>query len=136
MGNLSTTNLLLGIMAAVSVLEGVLILGVGVAAWIAFRRVMDLIAGLEQRQVGPAMARVNAILDDVKAVSTTVKSETERVDDSPTMDRVEDTAHRAERFASNQPRGWHSVGTAHGNRTSHNPTTGDRWRLGRRRFGM
>ena len=34
----------------------------------------------QARQVAPAMARVNAILDDVKAVSTRVKEETERVD--------------------------------------------------------
>jgi len=42
------------------------------------------------------MARVNAILDDVKVVSTRVKEETERVDQAirTTMDRVDDTADR------------------------------------------
>jgi hypothetical protein len=98
MGNLATTNLLLGIMAAVSVLEGLLIIGIGVAAWKAYRAVMDLVTGLEQRHVVPAMTRVTAILEDVKAVSTTVRAETDRVDHAihNTMDRVDDTVHRVQ----------------------------------------
>jgi pyrimidine operon attenuation protein/uracil phosphoribosyltransferase len=95
-GNLGTTNVILGIMAAVSVLEALLLVGVGVAGYLVYRRVMDLIDGLESRQVAPAMARVNAILDDVKVVSAKVKDETERVDYAirSTMNRVDDTADR------------------------------------------
>jgi hypothetical protein len=95
-GNLGTTNLLLGIMAAVSVLEALLLVGVGVAGFLIYRRVMALINELEARQIAPAMARVNAILDDVKHVSTKVKDEAERVDTAlrTTMDRVDDTADR------------------------------------------
>jgi hypothetical protein len=95
-GELGTTNLLLGIMAAVSVLEALVIIGLGVAGFMAYRKVMELVAGLESRQVAPAMARVNAILDDVKAVSSKVKEETERVDQAihSTMDRIDDTADR------------------------------------------
>ena len=95
-GELGTTNLLLGIMAAVGVLEALLLIGVGVAGVIVYRRVMDLINGLETRQIAPVMARVNAILDDVKGVTTKVKEETERVDHAirTTMDRVDDTADR------------------------------------------
>ena len=95
-GELGTTNLLLGIMAAVSVLEALVIIGLGVAGFVAYRRVMEVVNGLESRQVAPAMARVNAILDDVKAVSTRVKEETERVDQAihSTMDRIDDTADR------------------------------------------
>ncbi len=95
-GQLGTTNILLGIMAAVSVLEALLVIGMGVAGIVIYRRVMDLIAGLETRQVAPAMARVNAILDDVKGVSAKVKEETERVDQAirSTMDRDDDTADR------------------------------------------
>jgi hypothetical protein len=94
--NLATTNLILGIMAAVSVLEALLLIGVGIAGFMVYRRVMDLVIGLEQRQVAPAMARVNAILDDVKDVSAKVKQETERVDMAihNTMDRIDDTADR------------------------------------------
>jgi hypothetical protein len=95
-GNLGTTNLLLGIMAAVSVLEALLLIGIGVAGFLIYRRVMALINELETRQVAPAMARVNAILDDVKQVSTKVKEEADRVDTAlrSTMDRVDDTAER------------------------------------------
>jgi hypothetical protein len=95
-GNLATTNLLLGIMAAVSVLEALLLLGAGIAGYLVYRRVTELVARLEERQVAPAMARVNAILDDVKGVSATVKAETERVDTAihSTMERIDDTADR------------------------------------------
>jgi hypothetical protein len=57
---------------------------------------MELVNGIEQRQVAPAMARVNAILDDMKVVSAKVTEETERVDHAirTTMDRVDDTADR------------------------------------------
>ena len=94
--NLGTTNLLLGIMAAVSVLEALLLAGVGIAGFMIYRRLMELVDGLERRQVAPAMARVNAILDDVKEVTSKVKSETERVDMAihSTMDRLDDTADR------------------------------------------
>jgi hypothetical protein len=95
-GHLATTNLLLGIMAAVSVLQALALAGLGVAGFIVYRRVMELLDGLERRQVAPAMARVNAILDDVKEVTAKVKSETERVDMAihSTMDRLDDTADR------------------------------------------
>ena len=96
MTNLGTTNLLLGIMAAVSVLEALLIIGTGIAVFMVYRRVMELVNGLEQRQVAPAMARVNAILDDLKIVAAKVKEETERVDQAihHTMGRVDDTVDR------------------------------------------
>jgi hypothetical protein len=95
-GNLGTTNLLLAVMAAASVLEALLMVGVGIAAFIVYRRVTDLVSGLEARHVAPAMRRVNAILDDVQRVSAQVREETERVDHAirSTMDRVDDTAER------------------------------------------
>src|SRR4051794_22044866 len=102
-GELGTTNLLLGIMAAVSVLEALVIIGIGVAGFLAYRKGMALVArtmtlaeGIEARQVAPAMVRVNAILDDVKGVTAKVKEETERVDHAihSTIDRIDDTADR------------------------------------------
>jgi hypothetical protein len=94
--DLGTTNLLLGIMAVVSVLEALAIIGMGIAGFIAYRRVTELINGLEIRQVAPVVGRVNAILDDLKLVSERVKQETERVDEAihRTMHRVDDTAVR------------------------------------------
>jgi hypothetical protein len=94
--DLGTTNLLLAIMAAVSVIEALAIMGLGVAGFVAYRRAMDLINGLESRQVAPLAARANAILEDMKIVSTRVREETERVDEAihRTMHRVDDTADR------------------------------------------
>jgi len=95
-GELGTTNLLLGIMAAVSVFEALAIIGMGVAGYVVYKRVTELVAGLEIRQVAPAMVRVNAILDDVKGVTAKVRQETERVDQAihTTIDRIDDTADR------------------------------------------
>jgi len=101
--DLSTTNLLLGIMAAVSVLEALVIIGVGVAGFMAYKKVtalvdqtVTLVSGIEARQVAPAMLRVNAILDDVRDVTAKVKQETDRVDHAihSTIDRIDDTADR------------------------------------------
>jgi len=94
--SLSTTNVMLGIIAAVSVLEALLIIGAGIAGFLAYRRVMQLIEQVDARHLTPAMARVNMILDDVKDISARVKEETERVDHAirSTMDRVDDTADR------------------------------------------
>lgn len=95
-GELGTTNLLLGIMAAVSVLEALAIIGMGVAGFTVYKKVMELVAGLETRQVAPAMIRVNAILDDVRDVTAKVRQETERVDQAihTTIGRIDDTAER------------------------------------------
>ena len=95
-GNLGTTNLLLGIMAVVSVLEALLLIGMSIAGFIAYRRVMEVVDVLESKHVAPAMIRVTAILDDVKGVTAKVKEETERVDHAirTTIDRVDDTADR------------------------------------------
>jgi len=95
-GELETTNLLLGIMAVVSVLEALLVIGMGVGGFIAYRKVMALVEGIEARQVAPAMTRVNAILDDVREVSAKVKDETVRVDHviHNTIGRIDDTADR------------------------------------------
>jgi hypothetical protein len=95
-GALGTTNLLLVIIAAVSVLEALVIIGLGVAGFRAYRKVMLLVDGIETRHMAPAMARVNAILDDVQTVTATVKEETERVEHAihTTLDRIDDTTDR------------------------------------------
>jgi len=93
---LGTTNLLLGIMAIVSVFEALAIVGLGVAGFLAYRRAMDVINGLESRQIAPLAVRATAILEDLKAVTARVREETERVDEAlhRTMHRVDDTADR------------------------------------------
>ena len=94
--DLSTTNLLLGIMAAVSVLQGLVLIGAGVAGFLAYKRVTQLLTDLEARQVAPLRIKVEEILGDVKTVTARVTQQTERVDSaiSGTMDRVDETAER------------------------------------------
>ena len=93
-GNLDTTNWLLGIMAAVSVLEALVLIGIGVGGFMVYRRVMQLVNDLEARQIAPLREKVDAILVDVKSVTARVSQQTERVDHaiSGTIHRVDETA--------------------------------------------
>lgn len=101
--NLNTTNILLGIMAAVSVLQALVLIGVGVMAFRLYRQALQTIREIEQRQIAPLaahvnalMARVDGILGDVKDVTGRVTRQTERVDSAihHTMHRVDETAER------------------------------------------
>lgn len=95
-GDLGTTNMWLAIMAVVSVLEALLLIGIGVAGFLMYRRVMQLVNDLETRQIAPVREKVDAILLDVKAVTANVNQQTERVNHaiSGTMERVDETADR------------------------------------------
>lgn len=96
MGDLHTTNVLLGVMAGVSVLEALLLIGMGIGGYLVYSRVTTLISDLEARQIAPLRERVDAILADVKSVTARVSQQTERVDHaiSGTMGRVDETAER------------------------------------------
>ena len=96
MGNLDTTNILLGIMAGVSVLEALLLIGIGIGGFMIYRRVMKLVEDLETRQIAPLREKADAILADVKTVTARVSQQTERVDHaiSGTIHRVDETADR------------------------------------------
>jgi hypothetical protein len=96
MANLDTTNFLLGIMAAVSVFEALVLVGIGIGGFMIYRRVMQLVEDLESRQIAPIREKVDAILGDVKTVTARVSQQTERVDHaiSGTIHRVDETADR------------------------------------------
>jgi hypothetical protein len=95
-GDLGTTNMWLAIMAVVSVLEALLLIGMGVGGFIVYRRVMQLVTDLEVRQVAPLREKVDAILVDVKSVTASVSQQTSRVNHaiSGTIERVDETADR------------------------------------------
>ena len=95
-GDLGTTNMWLAIMAIVSVLEALVVLGIGIGGFLAYRRVMQLVNDLEVRQIAPVREKVDAILSDVKAVTAQVNHQTERVNHAitGTIDRVDETAGR------------------------------------------
>ncbi|HET7698589.1 MAG TPA: hypothetical protein VFK57_22935 [Vicinamibacterales bacterium] len=86
----------LWIMAVVSVLQALVLIGVGVAGYLAYSRVMTLVNDLEARQIAPLREKVDAILVDVKSITARVSQQTERVDHAitGTIDRVDDTASR------------------------------------------
>lgn len=94
--DLGTTNVFLGIMAVVSILEALLLIGIGVGGFIMFRRVLQLINDLEARQIAPLREKVDGILLDVRTVTASVSQQTQRVNHAitGTMDRVDETAHR------------------------------------------
>jgi len=101
--NLDTTNLLLGIMAAVSVLQALVLIAVSVMAWKLYGQAMETVRELEERQIAPLVANVHAligsvdgILVDVKAITSRVGEQTERVNSAitTTIDRVDETADR------------------------------------------
>ncbi|HSL20855.1 MAG TPA: hypothetical protein VK886_04925 [Vicinamibacterales bacterium] len=102
MADLGTTNTWLAIMAIVAMLEALVVIGIGVGAFVAYRRVLALVDGLEQRHVAPLSARAQGILDDVKGITAKAQVQAERVDNAiaGTMDRVDVTAERVKRKVS------------------------------------
>lgn len=101
--NLNTTNLFLGIMAAVSLLQALVLMSAGVMAIRLYRQTLQTIRDIEQRQIAPIVAHVNAlmakvdgIMGDVKDVTARVTRQTERVDSAidHTLHRVDETAGR------------------------------------------
>lgn len=78
--DLTTTNVLLGIMAAVSLLEAAAVIALLGGGFLIYRRLTRLIADIEGRQIAPAMSRVNAILDDVKGISGVAREAAEGAD--------------------------------------------------------
>lgn len=100
-GNLNTTNILLGVMAAVSVLQALVLIGAGVIAFRIYRQTLQAIRDIEQRQIAPLTAHVTALLakvdgiaSDVKDVTARVTRQAERVESAidHTMHRVDETA--------------------------------------------
>lgn len=73
--SLATTNVFLGILAVVSVLEALLIAAVAVAAWKIYGRSLAGIADARQR-VEPLAARVNDLAEKMEAIADDVKDVT------------------------------------------------------------
>ena len=89
--DLTTTNVLLGIMAFVSLLEAAVLIGAGVMALRLYRELSEQVRVLEQRHVAPLAAQANTILETVHRISERVEHSTTRVDAA-----VEGTVHSAE----------------------------------------
>jgi len=96
MGDLSSLSTPLWIMAVVSILQALLIIGMGVGGYLMYSRMTTMMADLETRQIAPLREKADAILADVKSITARVSQQTERVDHAiaGTIDRVDDTAAR------------------------------------------
>jgi len=96
MADLQSLSVPLWIMAGVSVLQALVLIGVGLAVYWEYSRVMTLVNELEARQIAPLREKVDAILVDVKSITARVSQQSERVDHAitGTIDRVDDTAAR------------------------------------------
>lgn len=96
MPDLQSLSVPLWIMAVVSVLQALVLIGAGIAGYMAYSRVMTLVNDLEARQIAPLREKTDAILADVKAITARISQQTERVDHAitGTIDRVDDTATR------------------------------------------
>lgn len=112
-GNLDTTNLLLGMMAAVSVLEALLLVVVAIAGYRLYAQTTQTVREIEQRQIAPLVAQVsalmvtvNGILADVRDVTARVTHQAERVDSAihHTMDRVDETTGRVRQSVAQRVR--------------------------------
>jgi uncharacterized protein YoxC len=96
--DLTTTNVLLGIMAVVSVLEALALIVAGVMGMRLYRQtteqikqVTDQVKVLEQRHVEPLAAQATSILQTVQRIAARVEHSTTRVDSV-----VDSTVHSAE----------------------------------------
>ena len=72
--DLATTNLFLGVIAAVSALEALTLIAILVGVFVLTRRMMRLIDSLESNQIAPAAARVCSMLDDIKEMTARVRN--------------------------------------------------------------
>lgn len=96
MADISSLSTPLWIMAIVSVLQALVIIGMGVGGYLMYSRLTTMVADLETRQIAPLREKADAILADVKSITARVSQQTERVDHAiaGTIDRVDDTAAR------------------------------------------
>lgn len=98
MVDLTTTNILLGVMALVSVLEAIALVAAGVIGLKLYRQVSAQVALLEARHVQPLRAQATTILDTVQRISAQVEHSTTRVDAAVqgTMQKAEQTVERVQ----------------------------------------
>lgn len=95
-GDITTLAVPLWIMAGLSILEILVLIGAGIGGYLMYSRIMRLVNDLEVRQIAPIREKVDAILGDVKIVTARVADQTERVDHAVTgtIHRVDETAAR------------------------------------------
>ena len=92
-GNLFTTNILLAVIAAVSVLQALVLIGVGVMAFRLYRQTLRMVRDIEQRRIAPLAADVTALMAKVDGILADVKDVTARVHAAGRARRRGDPSH-------------------------------------------
>ncbi len=73
MNDLTMTNVWLGILAIVSLIEFLGMVAAALFAYSAYRRVMTVVETVERVHIAPLRARVDSILDEVEVITGKVK---------------------------------------------------------------
>ena len=88
--SLGATNTMLAVIAAVSVIQGLVFIGLGVAAWKVYKLATQTIREIDERRVKPIAAKVEGLVDRAQQVTDRVHQMTERVQKK--AEQVEETA--------------------------------------------
>ena len=73
MNDLTMTNVWLGILAMISLIEFLMIAAMGLLAFKAYKQMMSVVENVERVHIAPLRARVDAILDEVEVITGKVK---------------------------------------------------------------
>ena len=73
MNDLTMTNVWLGILAVISLIEFLMIAAVGLLAYKAYKQMITVVENVERMHIAPVRARVDAILDEVEVITGRVK---------------------------------------------------------------
>jgi hypothetical protein len=96
MSNIETTNLFLGIMAGVSLLQFLMLVTALIVGYRAYRRVSERFDLFDQERLAPIAEKAQAVVQDVQRLTSQVASQTERVEQAlnHTAERFEERAER------------------------------------------
>jgi hypothetical protein len=97
MVDLTTTNWILGVIAFVSVLEAIALIGAGVFGWRAYRELMAQIRVIQTRHAAPLASKAEALMGRVVVIADKVDRITDRIDLG--TERVQDAVHATARSA-------------------------------------
>jgi len=100
MSNIETTNLFLGIMAGVSLVQLLMLIAALVVGFRAYRTLSARFDVFDEQRLAPLAQKAQAVVEDVQRLTSQVATQTERVEHaiSQTAERFEE---RAERVRSN-----------------------------------
>lgn len=88
--SLGTTNTMLAIIAVVSIIQGLVFIGLGIAGWKIYSLATRTIREIDEKRVQPIAAKVDALVDRAHQVTDRVHHLTERVQHR--AEKVEETA--------------------------------------------